>query len=172
MNAWLGLEQEKQPGKEFHIDSNVEECEKVARLLAHKPDAASIFWKYDFDWYHHEITARELQTLHTVWEGNNIFDVARAIEQGHSSLSDDKIQKIKSIASKDSIENLGPLFIYRRKGLRTGPFLADGNHRAVGLALRIINKEDYSLQSVYVGYPVKAYTKYVRGYFHQVLNRL
>ncbi len=172
VNAWLRLEQEKQSDKEFHIDSTVEESKNIAQLLAHKPDAASIFWKYDFDWFYHEITARELRTLHTIWEGNTIFDVARAIEEDRSSLSETRIEKIKSIASKDTIEELGPLIIYRWKGLQTGPFLADGNHRAVALALRTFAKEDYTTQSVYVGYPANAYSKLARGYFHEFLDRL
>lgn len=172
VNEWLDLEKAKDSSDQFDIDSNVQRCEDVARLLAHKPDAASILWKHDFKWYKHEITEDEFQALQTIWEGRNIFDAAEAIKNSDSSLSEDKKEKIQSIAANDTIEDYGPLFVYRRKNLRSGPFIADGNHRAVGTALQILNDCNFQPQTAYVGYPAKAYTKQIRGRLHQLLDRL
>lgn len=172
VNEWLELEQEKESSKEVDIDSNVPECDAVARLLTHKPDAASILWKHDLEWYEHEVTEEKFRTLRTVWEGRNIFDAAQALQNDDNSLSEDKIEKIKSIAENNSVEDLGPLFIYRCKKLRSGPFLADGNHRAVGIALQMLDGNNFRPQTAYVGYPAKAYSKQIRGLLHQLLNQL
>lgn len=173
LKEWLDLEQRKDSSNGYSINSNVEKCERAARLLAHEPDAASIFWKHDFDWHRHKVTKKEIRTLQTVWEKeNNIFEAAKAIQEGRSSLSEDKIERIESIAARDSVEDLGPLVIYRRKGLRTGPFLADGNHRAIGVALHTLDNNHYRKQTAFVGYPTKAYSKRVRGIFHRILGRI
>lgn len=171
VTQWLEMELKKDANENFDISSNIQECEDVARLLVHKPDAASIFWKHDFKWYRHQISEDEFQTLNTVWDGISVFEAAENIKEGTSTLSEDKQEKIESIA-ENSIDDRGPWIIYRSKGFWSDASVADGNHRAVATALQIIQGEKYQPQTTYVGYPSRGLSKYVRGVFHQLTGQL
>lgn len=175
IREWLSLEAEKEGFQDVDVDANKRRNEEFARLLVNKPESARVFQTFDLEWYHHELTEAEFRSLRRIWDGHDlIFETAREIANDRSSLPADKIDRIRAISNLFPNEIDGPLIITRRRWIRSGPFLQDGNHRAIGLALHMLRDGDYVPQSAYVGYPtpITGIRRKIRGTFHRVINRL
>lgn len=175
VKEWLALEVDKNGPLDLELDADDEYHEDLARLSIHKPDSSHVFRKYDLKWYRHELSEEEFRTLRTIFDGHNhVIEVAQSIHKGHSSLSEETTKRVEMFADQFPTNDHGPLIINRRRWLGTGPFLQDGNHRALGLALHMVRGGDYIPQIAYIGYPttITGVTRKLRGSFHQLLGRI
>ena len=174
VSEWLSLENQKGNSPDVSIEADKKHNENFARLLLHKPDSASLFRKFDLRWYRHELSEDEFQELQTIWEENRlIFDIARDIYNGESDLSTERIERIKRFAERLPQNTHGPLILNRRRWFGKGPYVTDGNHRAISLALHMFRGGDYIPQNAYVGYPtpIIGFSRIIRGRFHRIIDR-
>lgn len=173
VEEWLSLEVDKNGEVAVEIDTEEEENEALARLFVHKPNSASVFTTFELQWYRHELSKEDFRALRVIWDGNkSSFEEAQAIENEQSTLPEEKVKRIRMFARRFPINTHGPLIANRRRQFYTGPFLQDGNHRAVGLALHMLQGGEYVPQTAFVGYPTLTigWTGELRGYVHRVLG--
>lgn len=175
VEEWLSAEAEKDDSTSFDIVADRENNQNLARLLAHKPDAAALFWEYDLEWYRHDVAVEEFRDLRASWgEQTPIFDIAQEISNGGSSMPPNMVRQVRTLSDPSLLGGWGPLIIYRKRWPRKYPYVADGNHRATALALHMLRGGDYRPQTAYVGYPtpITGAARKIRGAIHQVTNRL
>jgi len=185
IHAWLQQDLEKHRDSwDFEIEE-LDESEKAAKLLELNPDAASPFLKHGFDWYKTTLSEQEFRQLYSVWQNLGVPDhtiaklgedlkkeeseISEAISR--SKVDEERISEIAKSYPRDHPKS--PLII---TSVVTGkPRVADGNHRATGLALHMAKNRDYQPQEAYIGFTappkVQDLFKKVRIEYFQKLNR-
>lgn len=139
----------------------------VGDLLSHNPDAGSLFWKHDIDWYRTTLSEAEFESLRVIdgppdsdWQratpDGTVSGVARRIRRGEAvPVDDEKIREMRTDA--DSIAGEG-LILFRRNEFRT-PHVVDGNHRATALALDLLEGGEYRPVDAYLGVKTASVTR-------------
>ena len=168
LTHWLSKELEHD---EMAVEDLGSEAEVVEQLVVRKPIAHSIFNENDLDWYVVDLTPEDLRQLHVVkgppdedWravaEDRSIESVARKIrdaddvERLHENAPKDLIEVVE-LADESPDERDSSPFLVVQEDAADAPYVADGNHRAVALLLRVLRDEhDGDLrQPAYVGVP-------------------
>lgn len=152
---WVALELEKGHTEAFDIGHDVSnpDDEAFAQLLAQKPGSARIFFTRDLRWCRATLSERAFRDLRIIWDDNpTVMEVARGIRDGSGSLDADRVEHVRKMAADvDRCPDRWVLTRRRRPG--SGPFVHDGNHRAVATAIRLLEGRGYREPTVYVGYP-------------------
>lgn len=168
---WLEKELEKDRKSPFEIgeDHTSREHEKFAQLLAQKPGSARVFLNYNLRWCQTTLSEEEFRNLKVIWgENRTAIKNAQDILNGESSLLPAQKDHIQEIAN--NYEQYPERWVLnRRRKPGSGPFLQDGNHRAVATALRLLQGHGFSEKMVYIGYPsldTFGYTGEVRRQIH------
>ena len=163
---WLRKEVEENDVDTLDVGT-LENREKLLNeLIERKPLAESIFVDQDCEWYHLTLSEDELRGLEVVkgsedegWravaKGGLIESIAERIlaaddlEQFSQDVPKD-LPKVadfaESVSSDDELEEL--IIVGEEK---ERPYIADGNHRAIGMALHILQTGEYIRQEAYVG---------------------
>jgi hypothetical protein len=168
LTHWLSKELEHE---EMSVEDLGSEAEVIEQLVLRKPIAHSIFNENDLDWYAVDLTAEDVRELHVVkgppdedWravaEDRSIESVARQIrdaddvERLHENVPKDLIEVVE-LADQPPDERDSSPFVVVQEDVSDAPYVADGNHRAAALVLRILRGEqDGDLrQPAYVGVP-------------------
>jgi hypothetical protein len=171
IESWLRQDLKKHSESSDVSPESMKMSEKASRLLGLNPDAATPFLKNSFSWHRVSLTESEFQQLHTVWENLGIPDYT-VEEFGHelsnpnskisNTIADSDVagERIREVAT-NCPENppANPLIITVSE---TGnPRIADGNHRATGLALHMANGGEYHQQTAYVGFTTPPKLQYI-----------
>ena len=176
LRHWLSKELEGEDedegdseGDDLSADDRHSTAELVEQLVVRKPIAHTIFNENDLDWFFVDLRAEELSELHVIkgpegegWravaDDGTLESVARRIHEA------DDVERIHERAPKDLIEvvelaeegpderDSSPFVVVQEEG-SDAPYVADGNHRAAALLLRIIRDEERPRQAAYVGVP-------------------
>lgn len=177
VEAWLRMELDK--GSKSAVPLGEPEVEDAYRsltqLLVQKPNCAQVFVEYDLQWCRATLTERQFRTLRTIWTGEQpVMELARALDAERSELAGERQARIREFAANPDDVG-GPLIVNRRPALCSGPFVQDGNHRAVANALRMVRGAQYSETPAYVGYPALdcfSCTSRVRALWHKYRNTI
>lgn len=179
IHSWLERDLKEHAQNPGFSPEEIAESEKAAELLIQNPEAASIFLKHSFVWYKTRLGESEFRQLHSVWQNFDVPDhpiiklgkelsredssVAEAIAE--SSINGDKIREIAE--AYPSKEPDHPLII---TSIVTGTTrIADGNHRATGLALHMARGGEYQSQEAYIGFTSPPT---IRGYIHRLRAKI
>ena len=166
LRYWLRKEVEEDDEDDLDVDSIEERDELLAELNERKPLAESIFADRECEWYRLVLSEEELRSLEVVkgpddegWravaKGGLIESAAERILAADDLEQFDQevpkpIEKVAEFAEHvSSDEELEELIIVGEEEGR--PYIADGNHRAVGMALHILQTGEYIEQEAYVG---------------------
>ena len=170
LRHWLSKELEGE-SDEMSADDLHSTAELVEQLVMRKPIAHSIFNENDLDWFFVDLRAEELSELHVI-KGPEDEDWRAVADDGtlesvalriHET---DDVERLDREAPKDLIEvveladedpderDSSPFVVVQEEGT-DAPYVADGNHRAVALLLRIIRDEERPRQAAYVGVPTE-----------------
>jgi hypothetical protein len=163
---WLRKEVEEDEDDNLDIEALEDREELLNELIDRKPLAESIFVDQDCEWYDLTLAENELRGLEVVkgpsnegWravaKGGLIESTAERIfaaddlEQFSQNVPKD-LQKVADFAdSVSSDDELDELIVVSEEDDR--PYIADGNHRAIGMALHILETDEYIEQDVYIG---------------------
>ena len=172
LRHWLSKELEEE-GSEGANDPSADDIESAAelveQLVVRKPIAHAIFNENDLDWFFVDLRAEELSELHVIkgpededWravaDDGTLESVARRIHEA------DDVERLHERAPKDLIEvvelaeegpderDSSPFVVVQEEG-SDAPYVADGNHRAAALLLRILRDDERPRQAAYVGVP-------------------
>ena len=163
---WLRKEIEEDTEDNLDPDTLDDRKELLDALVDRKPLAESIFGEADRDWYRLVLSEHELRGLEVVrgpenegWravaKGGLIESVAERILAANDLDAFDNevpknLTKVADFADNVSSETeLEELIVVGDENGR--PYIADGNHRAVGMALHILQSGEYIEQQAYVG---------------------
>ncbi len=163
LRHWLSKEVSENDDS-LDVESIDDEETLLSELIDRKPIAEAIFRDSDLQWYHLDLEEHELERLHTVkgesgedWRAitdeNTIKSIAQCIHEtddlGQLDTPKD-LGQVVDFASDfpDDIE-MEELIVVSEADER--PYLADGNHRAVAIALHIRHGGAYPEQEAYVG---------------------
>lgn len=135
-------------------------------LLVRKPGAAAFLWRErPIQWYRVELTRAEFTDLHHVggpqdllWRNlspdGSVLGTARRLHRDDSILAETdriderRIRAFQRTLSRDG--DLGALVVKTRRGY-TPWFVVDGNHRAVAIALHLLESGEYDPIEAYLG---------------------
>lgn len=163
---WLRKEVEEDDEDTLDIDALETREELLDELIERKPLAESVFAEQDCEWYRFTLAENELRGLEVVkgpdnegWRavahGGLIESIAERIlaaddlEQFTQAVPKD-ITKVAEFADNVSgEEDLEELIVVGEREDR--PYIADGNHRAIGMVLHILQTGEYIEQEAYVG---------------------
>ncbi|MFC6725773.1 hypothetical protein ACFQE1_15640, partial [Halobium palmae] len=177
---WLReeLEEDAEEGDEdVDVDESIESFgpeKRLSELLRRKPVAVATFDDRDLDWYRVDLAADELRGARVIkgdddegWrevaDENTIESAARAVFDAESVPEDDRPtdpQEVDSEYPKDLETVLGvaddvaagePMSELVVVADEDPPFVADGNHRAVGVVLATLHDEMFPDQPAFVG---------------------
>lgn len=164
ISSWLRRDLEKHSDQQNLSIEELGESERAASLLELNPDAASAFLKHSFNWYKTTLSKAEFQQLYTVWEnlgvpdytvtelGNSLVKEGSRVSKTIAESNVDR-QKIREIADEHPNNSTDyPLII--TVVVSGTPRIADGNHRATGLALHMAQGGDYQPQEAYIGFTI------------------
>lgn len=163
---WLRKEIEEDDADELDPDTLDDRDELLQALIERKPLSESIFAETDRHWYHVVLSENELRGLEVVngpedegWravaKGGLIESIAeRILAADELDEFDDEVPKsltkvtdfANEVSSETDVEEL--IVVGDEDGR---PYIADGNHRAVGMALHILQADEYIEQEAYVG---------------------
>jgi hypothetical protein len=164
LRHWLAKEVHENDGDDLDVEAIDDDDRLLAELIDRKPIAESIFENSDLRWYHLDLEVEELEALHTV-KGESGEDW-RAITEDNSIASiADHIHAADNLADLDTPKDLEQVVEFAAKfpddiemeeviavaEADRDPYLADGNHRAVAIALHLRNGGVYPEQEAYVG---------------------
>jgi hypothetical protein len=164
LRHWLEKEVHENDGDDLAVDAIEDEDRLLEELIDRKPIAESIFADSDLRWHHLDLQEDELEALHTIkgesgedWraitEENTIASIADHIHEADDldELDTPKdLEQVVDFASKfpDDIEMEELIAVEEAD---EDPYLADGNHRAVAIALHRRDGGAYPEQEAYVG---------------------
>ncbi|WP_049998671.1 hypothetical protein [Halococcus sediminicola] len=163
---WLRKEIEEDTEDNLDPDTLDDRKELLDALVDRKPLAESIFGEADRNWYRLVLSEHELRGLEVVrgpenegWravaKGGLIESIAeRILAADNLDAFDNEVPKnltkVADFADNVSSETeLEELIVVGDENGR--PYIADGNHRAVGMALHILQSGEYIEQQAYVG---------------------
>ena len=163
---WLRKEIEEDTEDNLDPDTLDDRKELLDALVDRKPLAESIFGEADRNWYRLVLSEHELRGLEVVrgpenegWravaKGGLIESIAeRILAADNLDAFDNEVPKnltkVADFADNVSSETeLEELIVVGDENGR--PYIADGNHRAVGMALHILQSGEYIEQEAYVG---------------------
>ena len=166
LGHWLSKELE---GDEMSVDELGSEAELVEQLVMRKPIAHTIFNENDLDWFFVDLRTEELSELHVVkgpededWrsvaEDGTLESVARRIyeaddvERLHRESPKDLMEVVELADEGPDERDSSPFLVVQEEG-SDAPYVADGNHRAAALLLRILRDDERPRQAAYVGVP-------------------
>ena len=166
LGHWLSKELEDD---EMSVDELGSEAELVEQLVLRKPIAHAIFNENDLDWFFVDLRAEELSELHVVkgpededWravaEDGTLLSVARRIHEAddverlHESSPKDLVEVVELAEEGPDERDSSPFIVVQEEG-SDAPYVADGNHRAAALLLRILRDDEQPRQAAYVGVP-------------------
>jgi hypothetical protein len=138
----------------------------VDALLREKPGAADVIWDEEpVDWYRLELSRERFERLRLIggpprllWralapEGTVMGAARRISAEPAAELETETGVDVGTILDyRDAIadgEALDPLVVATRQGCAPW-YVADGNHRATALALRLLETDDYRPQPAYL----------------------
>jgi hypothetical protein len=166
LRYWLRKEVEENDEDDLDVKAIEDRDTLLAELSERKPLAESIFADRDCEWYRLVLSEAELRGLEVVKDPDN--EGWRAVAKGgliesigeRILAADDleqfdkevpkSIEKVAEFAENvSSDETLEELIIVGEGNGR--PYIADGNHRAVGMALHLLQTGEYIEQEAYVG---------------------
>jgi hypothetical protein len=163
---WLRKEVEEDEDDDLDVEALEDREELLDELVERKPLAESVFAEEDHDWYHLALAENELRGLEVVrgppdegWravaKGGLIESTAERIlaaddlERFGQNVPKD-LQKVADFADNvSSDDELEELIVVGDEDGR--PYIADGNHRAIGMALHILETGEYVEQEAYIG---------------------
>lgn len=166
LRYWLQKEVEEDDEDDLNVGGITDKNELYAELRERKPLAESIFAEQNYEWYRLVLSEDELRGLEVVkgpddegWravaKGGLIESIAERILAADDLDQFDQdvpkpIEKVAAFAENVSDdEELEELIIVGEEDGR--PYIVDGNHRAVGMALHILQTDEYIEQQAYVG---------------------
>lgn len=155
IETWLRMELDKESKAAVALgeDEVHEEYRTLTQLLVQKPNCGQVFVEYDLQWCVVRLTESQFQGLQTIWgDERTVMERAQALHSGSSDLEEDRKARIREFADRP-VDATGQLILNRRPPLFSGPFVQDGNHRAVAIALRVVRGEQYPETAAYIGYP-------------------
>ncbi|MFB6203932.1 MAG: hypothetical protein ABEK01_05570 [Candidatus Nanohaloarchaea archaeon] len=160
IDSWLRRDIEEHGDKDVQVD-DLNESEKVDKLMYLNEESASFMEDRSFRWYKTELP-REcfLQTYH-IWEG---FDVPEStVGELGKKLNCDKPEVQEPMEDSDidldAIREIAdnypektaeyPLIVTKERSIWK---IRDGNHRAMGLSLHMAQGGDYKPEKAYIGF--------------------
>lgn len=163
---WLRKEIEEDDQDDLDPDTIDDRDELLQELIDRKPLSESVFAETDCEWYRIVLSENELRGLEVVrgpedegWravaKGGLIESIAeRILATDDLDKFDDEVPKnltkVTDFADNVSSETeLEELIVVGEEDGR--PYIVDGNHRAVGMALHILQTDEYIEQEAYVG---------------------
>lgn len=160
VETWLRMELDKESKSAVNLGEPevYDEYRSLTQLLVQKPNCGQLFVEYNLQWCAVTLTESQLRSLRTIWgDERTVMDHARALHDayahgGSADLEDERKARIREFADRPAAST-GRLILNRRPPLFSGPFVQDGNHRAVAMALRLVRGEQYSAIEAYIGYP-------------------
>lgn len=162
---WLRKEVEEDDDQ-LDVEAIEDKATLLSELTERKPLASSIFEERDCEWYRLVLSRDELRGLEvvkgpddkgwrTVAKGGLIESIAERIFAADDPDRFDRevpksIEKVTDFADDvSSGTEFEELIVVGEEEGR--PYIADGNHRAVGMALHILETGEYIEQEAYVG---------------------
>jgi hypothetical protein len=162
----LRKEIEEDDGDDLDIEALEDRADLLEELIERKPLAESVFAERDRQWYRFTLSGNELRGLEVVrgpddegWRavarGGLVESIAERI------LAADDLERFDEESPKDLTkvadfaagvsgeEDLEELIVVG--GGEDRPHIVDGNHRAIGMALHILEGDEYIEQGAYVG---------------------
>lgn len=155
VETWLRMELDKESKGAVALGEEEvhEEYRALTQLLVQKPNCGQVFVEYDQQWCAVTLTEGQFRGLRTIWgDERTVMDHARALHNGTSELEADRKARIREFADQPA-DAFGGLILNRRPPLFSGPFVQDGNHRAVAIAFRMVQGDQYRETEAYIGYP-------------------
>jgi hypothetical protein len=152
---WLSMELAKESKQAVELgEPEVREpYRELVQLLVQKPNCGQLFVDHELQWCATTLTQGQFRRLRSIWGDERlVMEHARAIRDGTSKLEAGRRARIRELADGPA-EAIGRLILNRRKRPCSGPFVQDGNHRAVAIALRMVRGDEYPGTDAYVGYP-------------------
>ena len=163
---WLRKEIEEDDEDNLNPDTLNGREELLEALVERKPLAESVFAEADREWHRLVLSEHELRGLEVVkgdenegWravaKGGLIESIAERILAADDLDAFDNevpknLTKVADFANNVSSETeLEELIVVGDENGR--PYIADGNHRAVGMALHVLQTDEYIEQGAYVG---------------------
>jgi hypothetical protein len=161
LREWLKTERTHPDAEWFPIET-LSEREALDELLDRKPGAAAFVWRdAPVEWYALTLDRATFERLRLVegpdglgWRtlspDGRVLDAARRVERGDpENLTDETGVDVDLIRRfrKDPLDR--PLVLSTRRGC-VPRYVADGNHRAVALALELLSG-DFRPQRAYLG---------------------
>lgn len=163
LREWLRVERSKPDADWFPIDS-LSEREALDELLDRKPGAAAFVWRdAPVRWYETTLDREQVEGLRVVegppnlrWRAlspdGTVRGAADRIARGDpDALAAETGVDVETVV--DFVDEMpeGPLVVSTREGC-VPRYLADGNHRAVALALRVRSEAgEFSPPRAYLG---------------------
>ena len=163
LREWLRVERSKPDADWFPIDS-LSEREALDELLDRKPGAAAFVWRdAPVRWYETALDREQVEGLQVVegppnlrWRAlspdGTVRGAADRIARGDpDALAAETGVDVETVV--DFVDEMpeGPLVVSTREGC-VPRYLADGNHRAVALALRVRSEAgEFSPPRAYLG---------------------
>ena len=166
LQYWLRKEIEESDADDLAVEAIEDRDELLDELIERKPLAESIFAERDCTWYRLVLSKDELRGLEVVpgpndegWravaKGGLIESIAERILAADDLDEFDRevpksLEKVTSFAETvTEDETLEELIVVGEAEGR--PYVADGNHRAVGMALHVLQTGEYIEQEAYIG---------------------
>ncbi|MFC4357947.1 hypothetical protein ACFO0N_08295 [Halobium salinum] len=166
---WLALERAKH---DRDLDGpppdDVSDRAALDELLTFKPGAAAFVWRdAPVEWYRLDLTREEFDDLHVVpgpdgllWRALAADGTVRGCAERIADGEADRLraetrvdvpyvlERRRLLSERDEFRE--PLVLSTRRGC-VPRFVADGNHRAVALALALLDGRPYTPQPAYLG---------------------
>lgn len=159
---WLRVERD-----DPETDKGLTDEEALHSLMHQMPGPSAYIWQYrPMDWYRITLNRHEFEQLRPVpcpddftWDalcdGGTIMDGARKIVDEDDAYLEEEtqvdVEKIRSYQEQLwTADDLPALVIAKRRGCRN-PRILDGNHRAMAIALHLLEQEQYVPIEAYIG---------------------
>ena len=164
LRHWLEKEVHENDGDDLAVDAIDDEDRLLDELVERKPIAESIFADSDLRWHHLDLHEDELEALHTI-KGESGEDWRAITEENTITSIADHIHEADDLAELDTPKDLEQVVDFASKfpdeiemeelivadEADEDAYLADGNHRAVAIALHLRDGGAYPEQEAYVG---------------------
>ena len=162
---WLAVEREK-TGADAADLGTLSHRAALDELLRYKPGAAAFLWRErPVEWSQITLSRPEFERLRLIdgpegllWDAlspdGTVMGAARRIEQADAATLASEtgvdVERILDVADTLADGSATPLVLTKRRG-RGPPRVADGNHRAIATALRLLRTDEYRPQVAYLG---------------------
>jgi hypothetical protein len=162
---WLAVEREKTGADADDLDT-LSHRAALDELLRYKPGAAAFLWRdRPIEWSQTTLSRTEFERLRLIdgpegllWDAlspdGTVMGAARRVERvdtaALASETGIDVGRILDVADALADGSVSPLVLTKRRG-RGPPRVADGNHRAVAIALRLLRTAEYRPQMAYLG---------------------